>query len=426
MYQGELLPDFLWPPGYSLSVFLVAGTGISFSLAAQLISALSLSLSLWCMNGILRGLFPKNDSLIWPFLLIFGALSPFLLRQAMVTMSDLLAIFFYTAFLLFAFNYYQRAHFKDLFWAIFFLCWAVITRYVVFVIACPIVLYMIHQWATKTKKIFHLLVLFIPLIFLLLFRLMVEDVFHFTNHDAISRWSALNIINLSHNSKNGINEVTYPNILYQFAPLLHPGFIFLGALFIFVGIRSKALFKKELLLLMISYFAFTLFVTGYHEQNPRHFLPAFILAIILCFPGFIQLCDTTFVLKYKKFLFTAICVIQISLFARAIQPSILLNKLEKEIALYLGTRTNESKLYSFDIDIALKSRNIPQEIQSLYSKKLSAFDEGALLLVNIPKWEKQWQNMNPMINWASVTNSRSLTLEKEFDMGWKLYKINPK
>lgn len=335
----------------------------------------------------------------------------------------MLAIALFSGFLLYYIRYLRAQSFLHLVLAILFLSLAVFTRYVIFVIAFPLLLHTIFFWFKHVGKIYHWLVLIIPVAVIFLFHLFNENLFQFMDHDSIAKWTIKNIFGTSYESKEGIKQVKLPNIFYQLAPLIHPGFIFLGALFIFFGIKIGGFFNLEKKLLIISYFTFTVFVAGYHDQNPRHFLPCFIISILLCFPGFVHLSQRKEVRNYKNLIFSLIIIFQIGLCIRAIAPTYQRNLLEKAISADLNNRINEKTLYAFDMDIALKSRGVPQEIQSLYTQKFTTFENNALLLVNIPKWSNQWKNMNPMINWNLIQSAYELSVEKQFADGWVLYKM---
>lgn len=80
-------------------------------------------------------------------------------------------------------------------------------------------------------------------------------------------------------------------------------------------------------------------------------------------------------------------------------------------------------LYSFDIDIALKSRGIPYTILSLYVRTYDNFNRGAFILFNEAKLSKQWKGLAPMTNWEHLKKDYKLKRIKDFPDGWTLFKI---
>ena len=123
-------------------------------------------------------------------------------------------------------------------------------------------------------------------------------------------------------------------------------------------------------------------------------------------------------------------IFQALLFGRAMLPSMKRMALEKRIAEHLNnqytmvsTENDSTILYSFDIDVALKSRGIPFKSINLFKEVITTFNVGDFVLFNEDKLMLQWQGLNPMINWEFLKKNHELSLVSDFGDGWRLYLI---
>ena len=426
---GSKPTPFFWPPGFSLLPAISRFLGVDIAFGAQMVSCLSMIGILIFMDKLLEISHINSKSKSRKFyLLLFGLFAPYFLRNGFVTSSDMLATFCCTASLLFSYKYIQSIKFEDLLLGVLFLSYGVFTRYAIVLLGIPIAAYLVYIWATKSRKYHHLPVLIIPILIIALYAAIKENTTQFINHSAIKNWDIKNFVFLTFSSNGGAVHHLYPNIIFIVEPLFHLGFIVLGLLFIYKSF-VLGLFKKNFhVLLIVSYFSYALFLAGYHEQNPRHLLIAFPLVLYLCFVGFDYYYQTLSLSKNYLPIVTACFVIQIGLCFRAMYPSLQRNKLEQNIVDFLQSNASISNrhIYGFDIDGALKSRNIPQSITSLYSNKISKYQDGDLILSNELLWHKQWREMNPMINWNYAKNNYQLKAIADFGSGWMLFEITPK
>jgi hypothetical protein len=81
------------------------------------------------------------------------------------------------------------------------------------------------------------------------------------------------------------------------------------------------------------------------------------------------------------------------------------------------------KLYTFSIDMALKEYGVTNETVSLWSNKIDFFEPNALVLFNFADTRQQWKEMNPMLNWESLSRDHHIKLLENFPEGWNLYEI---
>jgi hypothetical protein len=149
--------------------------------------------------------------------------------------------------------------------------------------------------------------------------------------------------------------------------------------------------------------------------------------LILCFSGFEKLFQHPSLKTVRRLLPTIVLLGQIFLSALAFRSIFLRNALEQNIARDITEYKNIASsdlLYSFDIDVALESRGVPFEIRNLWQSKYEKFEIGSLVLFNEEKLGKQWEGLNPMVNWNHLKTTYSLILLREFDDNWKLYRID--
>lgn len=430
--------NFLWPPGYSLFGALLSYLGIPVSLAMQLISSLSLSGVLFFLHKFITnqnyGAKTKFDPIIpSSYLLLFGMFAPYFLRASMVTSSDMIACFWVAIAVYYFHQYNTQTHFKNLLLAALAGSMGTIVRYPVFLLLLPFTIYSIYVWSRKGKNIFHLFVLIVPILIVMLYNIFNPELFSFAKHDSISRWQLSNVFTTRFQSINGISNHTIPNILFIFSPFYHLGFLLPGWAFLFKSIYDKKYIHPLYTLCLLSYFIYTLFLAGYHEQNPRHLLIVYPLVLILCYDGYRWAFNQLKTKKLQNAILSLTIFCQVLLFARSMQASIYRNALEQKISLTLieenAFLTNSDKqpiLYGFDIDIALKSRGVPFEVRNMYQKKYTEFEVGSFVIFNQAKLQKQWQGMNPMVNWENIKKTHDLALLNDFGDGWALYLIGQK
>jgi hypothetical protein len=117
-----------------------------------------------------------------------------------------------------------------------------------------------------------------------------------------------------------------------------------------------------------------------------------------------------------------VIIIQLALFYRAFRPFYENNRtiktISSEMLHYPGKR-----IYTFNIDLALKAYGIKNEIINLWDKKLADFEPGSLVLFNYLNSQEQWKGMNPMLNWEEMNRDHHLEIKENLPDGWVLYEI---
>jgi hypothetical protein len=160
-------------------------------------------------------------------------------------------------------------------------------------------------------------------------------------------------------------------------------------------------------------------LAGIPFQNKRFLALSFPLVIIVCYPVLKQILSAT---KWSKSLVMGVLVLQFGFIVYFGKPIYQRSKLEKTITNDLIAFSGKT-IYIFDIDLALKGRNVPLDYQNIWYKEYKNFKKGALVLLNAAQLEKQWIGLNPLINWNKIKKISNLKVIKQYDDGWNLYEI---
>lgn len=416
--------DYFWPLYYPiLGALLGFITNASFAL--QFISIVSL---VFCSVYII-----KTISLIYEdtkynlfYVLTFFILSPMTFRLGVSSMSDMLATLFITLSFYQGVKYFKKVKIKHLYWTLIFGISAVMTRYGAFVVLLPLGISILLFFFKKKEKITHIFILVGITLFLLLPHFVVrsENSAEFLQHEWLKNWSIFNFFKKSFTTVDGISTNLFPNIIYAFSSVFHPRYFLFGLISIpFIITKIKRSFEIKTILL--SFIIYGLFLAGIPFQNNRFLLLSFPLILILLFPSFQFLVNKIKHTYIKKSLFFIVILIQISLTFIGLKPILERNSFEKKITTELKKYENNT-LYSFDIDIALQGRNLDFVYKNLWVQKYSTFQNGSLVLFHPTKFEKQWQDKNPMINWNNLKTNYNLEIVHYLPEGWVLYEIKNK
>ncbi|MCO6175112.1 hypothetical protein NHF50_08630 [Flavobacterium sp. NRK F10] len=418
---GTFPGDYFWPLYYP-----IAGAVLSFVLkpviALQLVSFISYLIVILYSFKIIKLIYPQNQN-ARIFCMLFLGLSPYMLRLSLSVMSDMLSTAFVVLCFYNGFFYFKTSSLKSLYLVVIFGLSAIMTRYATFVVLLPLSLYTLYIYISRKEHFKHLPFFILTGAILLLphYLIRYENTTEFLQHNWLKSWSVQNFYKRSFTTPDGTNYNFLPNIIYAFSSLFHPRYLFSGILF-FPFLFKNFLKKRAVILLTLSFLAYSFFLSGIPFQNSRFLIVSFPLLLIILYPGF-QLLAATF-LSLKIYIATGIAtfVLQLFLCYLALKPAQERNHLEKEIAQELIPYQN-AVLYSFDMDVALQGRGLHFEYQNLWQQEYVTVHENSLLLFNSQKFSRQWEGKNPMKNWNFISNNYRLQVLEELPEGWKLYKI---
>lgn len=403
-----------WPPMYAVTGWMLSLVFHNAILSLQLTSIISLTISAFLLIQIIQS-FHKDSNLAIVFVAISYLLSPFAVRSGIVIMSDAIATMFClltTYFIFVSTNTYK------IFFALLFASFALLSRYATAVVLFPLIAFELFNGIKQKQWLFIFCGCSIALILMYLNFAYWASTKGSTQHEWLQSWQLKNIFLRSFTTADGSSTNTLPNIIYAFKNIFYPGFLlpFLALLFF---LKKEDFEKKTSQLILSSVLLYAFFLAGIPFQNERFLLLTFPFVIVLLFPAFLRMTELKPFMKYSPLFFT---ILALPLIVRAAYPMYQLNQLEKDIGEQLANYQGKT-LYAFDIDVALQGRGYHFDYRNLWEKKYDHFDKNSLVIFNEEKFFKQWENKNPMLNFTSLKNNYTLTVEKNLPEGWTLFSI---
>lgn len=409
---------FFWTAGYPL-VTAILGLLLPISLAGQVVSLLSLYGIFYFSWRIVKLIYTSETGIA--YLLISLLLAPYLLRNGVQFMSDLLAVFCLVATTFYGFLFIKNQTYTALIWCSFFAAFACFVRLGTGISIIPLFI-AVAIMGVKHFKPTYLMAL-IPLIAVYSLHYLFAVDTNLGTHHFIDEWSFSNFFessfssNATHNLASHSNP--FPNIIYYFGLYFYPGFFFLNGIFLLYWIKIKKTFRVYECVLIASTLITSLFLAGVTYQGDRYLFPAYPMLVILLLPAFNQLFAK--LKSFKSVVIIFLIIVQLGLSARAIYPTFERNRLEKEIVEELSSYQNAT-LYIFEMDLALQQRGLNFEYKNLWEKEYQNFETGYVLF-NLSKFELSFAGKPPMNNWEKLSNNYELKKLKTFKNGWKLYEI---
>lgn len=414
---------YFWPVNYPLLGALFSFI-CSASTALQLLSVISAAWIVYLLCTFLFHEFPGREQEIITYVILFLGLSPYFFRYAISSMSDITALSFAcTAF----FTLYKGCRFNRdgfIYASWFFVSMSVFTRFAFLPLLAPVII--CSGWLMlKRFRFNYFIISFVTaLIPLFIYLYIKEDnasgIFH---HYLVTDWSLLNYFRNSFVTEDGTNNFILPNLIFVFAFLVHPGFIFTGVFFLYVlfGKRPKPSFLFPVMIAgMILYL---LFIAGIPSRNSRYLIPLLPFYVLICFPAYLKTLSWLFgKRKMKIILVISAFIVQIILVAFALRPFLMMNRLEKSIAETIIDYHPEV-IYTFGIDGAISSYGFQGKLINMWEKPVDTIVPGSLMLFNTQIYEKQWKGKNPMLNFQLLIDKGKALQIEELESGWKLYEI---
>jgi hypothetical protein len=393
--------------------------------ALQIVSWVSAGGAFWAFEACLRCLSPGSRAESrWVFAGVGLALSPYFVRAGLTAMSDCLGLAFALAAFACSFRAIESHRFEAAPWGAFFAGLAVLTRFSAAALLIPL-MGALCAYLIKHKK--HRLViptiLFGGLGFLPHFLLKTGEAQNMLGHSLFKDWSAAHFFQSAFTNLNGTVEYAVPNWLYLFFPLMHPGFcLLLPGLLLLVKKTDIHLTTRKLLLLCLV--LYLMLLGGIAHQNLRYLLPAYTVLLLLFFPAWDRMYAYGFYF-FKRLTFSVIglvLLVQVVCNFRIIAPVIERQRLETGIANRLRqTLPPGAELFSFDIDVALRSYLPEIRIHSLWEQAYDNFPPESFVLFNEPALSRQWAGQNPMINWEFLQSRYKMRPVMALPAGWTLY-----
>ncbi len=419
--NGTLLGDYFWGLGYPFFACIVNFFVHNGGLSLQLVSLLAAFVTWVYIDKIIVLIYAQEPNYLITFL--FLVLSPIFIIQSILVMSDMLACAFITIAIYYFILFIIQSQNKHCLLGITFSALSLQTRYAsIVVLILFFVLVFIKLIKAKNYTIILCSVLIGTIISLPHIYIRSNNSLQFLSHNFLTDWNILNLFKNSFVTINGESHSKLINLVYVLYSFFHPQFFAFGCLvFTWVLIKKHQFLVRNRFqnIILISILIYAIFLAGIPFQNKRFLALSFPFVIIVCYPILKQIILTT---KRSKGLIILVLFVQFGLIVYFVKPNYQRNKLEKTIANDLNTFSGKT-IYIFDIDIALKGRNVPLDYQNIWYKEYERFNKGALVLLNAAQLEKQWVGLNPLINWNKLKLTGNLKVLKSYDNGWNLYEI---
>lgn len=419
--NGTLLGDYFWGMGYPFFGCIVNFFVHDGAVALQLVS-LAAAFTTWIyMDKIIALIYPEEPNYIITFL--FLVLSPIFIIQSFLVMSDMLACSFIIMAIYYFIQFIIQSQNKHCMLGVIFSMLSLQTRYASIVILVSFfVLVLIKLLKSKNYKMILFSVLIGVIISLPHIYIRSNNSLQFLSHNFLTEWNIFNLFKNSFVSINGESHSKLINLVYGLYSFFHPQFFAFGCLVFILAFIKKYQFlvgNRFQNIMLISILTYAIFLAGIPFQNKRFLALSFPFVIIVCYPVLKQIISA---IKWSKSLIIGVLVLQFGFIVYFGKPIYQRSKLEKTIANDLIAFPNKT-IYTFDIDLALKGRNIQLDYQNIWYKEYESFDKGALVLLNATQIEKQWIGLNPLINWNKLKVNGNLQVLKSYGDGWNLYEI---
>ena len=418
---GERPPSAEHPPAFPLAGAVLGQLTGDILIALRCIPFVSFLLIGAIMARVVQGQ-GLSVPLVPPFVLLSIGASPFLLRHALVVMSDVPAaalVFLGYACLI---TWLERSSRMWMIWAALAGAAAVAMRFAAVPMVGGALAFFVWERFNGSKG--RMLRAGLVLTVLAVLLLCTFRPVWLADHCAgtpIEHWSGLNIFRRELHSDDGVLRYRVPNLIYVISIAVHPGFMPIGLLLLpFVRKADLLPFAARLALFMLA--GYLLFTAGLPFQNDRVMLMAQPFIAFLFAPAFGRAWEWIRAKSLRPGLITAlIALVQIGLFARAIQPFIRNARTERELASIVRAKV-ATRVYTHGMGPALSNYCPGVEVTELWYSSIGHFEPGALVLVQPLNLEGQWQGLHPWENWLRVQEQGVEPVEKGPD-GWVFARV---
>lgn len=384
------------PHGYPIAGLLVGRVFGSELIGLRIVGALGLALIIAAVGDMLRN-GNTERSRVGTYLLLTVALSPFLLRYALVVMSDVPAIALLLAAFACALRWVGK---RRAIWLLGALACALLA--VSFRLATlPVVaVLMAWCWWRVAGRAWWRWLPVVPIVFGALW---VAGAFgpDVSPSGPLSDWSLLNYFRTELHSDDGSLHYTVPNLLYVLGVLVHPGLLPIGVLLL-PFFRTEDLRPLHAQLALSGLVVYLLFIAGMPFQNDRVLLLAQPLAVLLLYPAFLRaLAALRSLVRRPGWLIAAVVVLQTALFVRAMLPFVEQHRVELDLAARLRS-LSARYIYTHGMGAALAHLLPETGVRELWYAPIERFTSGAYVVVKPLSLEAQWQGTPPGINWERI------------------------
>ncbi|MBK8340725.1 MAG: glycosyltransferase family 39 protein [Flavobacteriales bacterium] len=387
----------------------------------RILSAAGLVLLLVVFHNLLYRAFPEARW-IGPFLLLGFAVAPFLLRYALVVMSDVPAI----ALLALSFHATVRwiAQHRAM-WLLVAVCAAALAV-CMRLAAVPMVLLLAVAWVQggSEGRVVRWRIAIAALAvggLVLWWALPLQRIQAAIAGSPLAEWSLLNLFRREQVSDDGVLRYAVPNIAYVLGVAVHPGFLPMGPLLL-PFLRRRDLYPAHARLALVLLAGYLLFIAGMPFQNDRVLLMAQPFALVLLFPTFERAMDFLLAKGIRAgWVVMVLALVQSGLFVRAILPFMHQAQVERELADRIAD-LRAPRIYTHGMGAALHTWCPGTPVTELWYKEIDRFEAGAIILVRPANLTAQWTGLPPAVNWQRAQAQGVETLAHHPD-GWVICRV---
>ncbi len=423
---NENAPDCHFPPMYPLYSWIFSVIFGNTS-ALQMVSLFAFIGVMWFLNEIIRLIYGQKQIIIL-YVLLFGGMSAYFFRGAILGMSDMLTTFFMIGGLYGLLRVYvNRLSLKTygglLVFSVFFLTQAVFTRYA----SIPLVLYYLGIGAFLVFRKISLqkaAILIVSALVIVGGIAWVQKGFVTggLTHIHVKGWHLSHFFESVFHTPDGNLRFRFNNFFFGLFTQIHPGFGLLGVLFV-VLLRRDSFTKVLLFLVWIPLGIYVVFLMGIPFQNIRFYILSFPLCVIIFFPPFMRLFGFLEKYQLESIFLTTVFFMQIILCVFALRSIIGLNRNETQMATFVQNRQFHLPIFTLGMEGKLYTTHYAAPVTSLFYKKITHYPDSFLLLVQPKVLETQWKSQNPNVNFQHIMRHYSADTVITFGEGWKLFKI---
>ena len=428
---GREMSDSIFPILFPFMGFLLSKIIPNDVIALQAVSMISFSVAFYFIVKIIGLLYENKPRTVW-YTGLFLAVSPYVFRFGLLSMSDMLCLMLIVLALYSMVSFILRKKKYHAVLALFFCSAALATRYAVSPIVIPLMIVtgiiMIRRkdWRNLFLAALCAVVPLLPDWFLrhrLLFLKFDDGRFSVGYGSNAYAWSPLNFFRSDFINVDGVQHYDQWNIVYAFFNIIHPAFLFTGVVFLFFIRKSD--WETGLSKLFISIILlYALFLAGLPYQSNRYLLQSFPLVIIFLYPAFIRMSERLF--RRRSVVIAAVVstvLLQAALFIYSFQSVHELNQTEKHISAIVK-KYDPPVVYTTSITPALQSYGV-KNTKDLFMERISSVEPGSYLLFNETQFSEHFEGKKPMMNYDFIRSHYHLILVDSMFDGWKLFRVEP-
>lgn len=426
---GNIPGPFFWPPNYSIVSGVIALIVQSEFYATQLVSVGSLIGLAWAIDKWIKGALTLSENARIAFVSLSILMSPYLLRLGLQSMSDMLAMFLLSSSFYLLWKYLENESTRALsLWSLV-TALALTTRYPSIVVLSPAILYVTYRLITQ-RLFFGLIMGFvvasIPISLAIWWKTDSMGVYGVTENELFQQWNPTNFFRSEFQLADTNSRFLFPNLLFNLSAAIHPGAIFFGAIllpFSFNGLRQSP-FR---IIILLAFLTYAIFLSGVPFQNSRVMIFTFPLIVIFMSFGFQSLLDRLEAKRIPVKLAFIICILtQTSLCVRAMQPSIKMNRFERELADWVIKNHPEKAVYTSEYSQLFDAYETGNSVVLTFGEAVLSFEDNSIFIFNESMMDFKIKGTMPHHNWENANRIMLVQKEMSWPNGWSVYSMKVK